>query len=249
LSNWFFRRRFLVLLAALLALLVIVPADWGTLAARMLAASLLTAVYVAGFVVVLTGPRYQRAGLLLGVPTLAGAWAEAVFPTDRSLLLDIAHHGVAILFLVFVTVVILRSVLRMRAVTTDDVAGALCGYLLVGAAFGHTYSLVEHLTPGSFRFDDISAASTWRPGQLQLHLTYFSFMTLTTVGYGDITPAGGTARGLATVEAVVGQFYIAVLIADLIGKRVALALTEQAADDVSRQPKSERVDDNQHPKT
>jgi hypothetical protein len=54
-------------------------------------------------------------------------------------------------------------------------------------------------------------------------LTYFSFVTLTTVGYGDITPAGDTARALAMIEAVAGQFYLAVLIAELVGKRLAQA--------------------------
>ena len=61
------------------------------------------------------------------------------------------------------------------------------------------------------------------------HLSYFSLVTLTTLGYGDITPLSHGTRGLAVVEAIMGQFYIAVLIGDLIGKRVATALGERDA--------------------
>jgi hypothetical protein len=94
--------------------------------------------------------------------------------------------------------------------------------------FGHGYSLVEALAPGSFRGGDFVTGPP-DPGRVHLTLTYFSFVTLTTVGYGDVAPAAGLARGLANVEAIVGQFYLAVLVADLIGKRVAQALSERAA--------------------
>jgi hypothetical protein len=58
-------------------------------------------------------------------------------------------------------------------------------------------------------------------GRQRSVLTYFSFITLTTLGYGDITPGSGAARGLAMVEAIMGQFYIAVLVAELVGRRVS----------------------------
>jgi hypothetical protein len=62
---------------------------------------------------------------------------------------------------------------------------------------------------------------------MHFQLTYFSFVTLTTVGYGDITPAREGPRGLAVVEAMVGQFYVAVLLGELIGKRVSHALEDR----------------------
>jgi hypothetical protein len=87
------------------------------------------------------------------------------------------------------------------------------------------YSLLEAVAPGSFRLRQDLATPVHDPERRQFLLTYFSPVTLTTVGYGDITPGSDPARGLAAVEAVLGQFYIAVLIAELIGKRVAQALS------------------------
>jgi voltage-gated potassium channel len=121
------------------------------------------------------------------------------------------------------TTVILEAVGQLAQVTADAVAGALCGYLLIGAGFGHAYALIEVLAPGSFVGTALSADPR-DPGRTHAVLTYFSVSTLTTVGYGDVTPASGVTRGLANVEAIVGQFYLAVVIADLIGKRVARQL-------------------------
>ena len=109
----------------------------------------------------------------------------------------------------------------------DVVAGALCGYLLIGVAFGHFYSLAELRIPGSFNGVDPHLSKP----QSHLALTYFSFATLTTVGYGDITPARPTVRSMAAAEAVIGQFYLAVLVADLVGKRIAQALSRDSSSD------------------
>jgi hypothetical protein len=224
---WSSRGRYVWLLAALLGLLVLVPADRAGVPERALTLVLLTAVYAAGLAVVLADARYRVVGFVLGVPALIGAWANLLSPAAAAALVLAAGHALSVVFLTFLAAVILRAVFRRRAVTTDDVAGALCGYLLIGAAFGHAFAAVESLAPGAFRGDPAFAAGPRDPGHVYLLLTYFSFVTLTTVGYGDITPATGLTRGLATVEAVVGQFYLAVLIGDLVGKRVSQALSGQ----------------------
>src|SRR5262249_51723566 len=94
---------------------------------------------------------------------------------------------------------------------------------LVALVFAHLYCLVEVATPHAF-----AASKTvplgWPdldPDRRQFLLVYFSLCTLTTVGYGDVTPATDLVRGLAVIEAVLGQFYLAVIIADLVGKRAA----------------------------
>jgi hypothetical protein len=218
------RRPFLWLLAALLCLLVLIPADRNTVGGRVLAGVLFTTAYLAGFAVVFKRPRQLTAGLLTGVPALVAVWAGIAVAPPPPLPLTVASHGLSILFLAVTTTVILKAVGQLAEVTTDAVAGALCGYLLVGVGFGHAYSLIEALEPGSFVGRDVAAS---RPDPARTHaiLTYFSVSTLTTVGYGDVTPATGVTRGLANVEAIVGQFYLAVVIADLIGKRVGSQLT------------------------
>jgi hypothetical protein len=132
---------------------------------------------------------------------------------------------VAAIFLSFTVATILRTVYREGQVSADSVFGAFCGYVLVGVAFGHLYGLSDLVAPGSFQAREEFVAQFQDPNRRHFLLTYFSLVTLTTVGYGDITPATDLARGLAAVEAIVGQFYIAVLVAELIGKRVAQALS------------------------
>src|SRR5262249_15823647 len=109
-------------------------------------------------------------------------------------------------------------------VKIDSVNGAFCGYLLIAVAFGHLYCALESLLPGSFRGPSDFAALMEDGVERRYQLTYFSAVTLPTLGYADVTPLKGPARGIAVVEAVLGQFYIAVLVAELVGKHVAQAL-------------------------
>ena len=94
----------------------------------------------------------------------------------------------AAVFLAFAVAVILKRIFQRQAIRTDDVIGALCGYLLAAVAWGNAYALVYVLWPESFRIADVIA---WRLGDWHLQrflFSYFSVMTLTTMGYGDITP-------------------------------------------------------------
>lgn len=230
--NWLSRRPFVWMLAALLCLLVLIPADRDTVGGRLLAGVLFTAAYLAGFAIVFRQPRHRIAGLLTGIPSLAAVWAGVAATPPTPLALTLAAHGLSILFLAVTATVILRTVFQLAEVTTDAVAGALCGYLLLGVAFGHAYSMIEILAPGSFLGGELVADRN-DSGRTHALLAYFSVSTLTTVGYGDVTPATSLTRGLSNVEAILGQFYLAVVIADLIGKRVAQALADRAADSTS----------------
>jgi voltage-gated potassium channel len=225
--DYLVRRPFVWMLAALLCLLVLIPADRNTVGGRLLAGVLFTAAYFAGFAIVFRRPRERFIGLMTGVPALAAVWAGVAATPPPPLPLAIAGHVLSLLFLALTTIVILTTVFRLSEVTTDAVAGALCGYLLLGVAFGHMYSLFELAAPGAFHGGGLAADGA-DPGTVHAVLTYFSVATLTTVGYGDVTPTTGATRGLANVEAIVGQFYLAVVVADLIGKRVAQALADRA---------------------
>ena len=101
------------------------------------------------------------------------------------------------------------------SVTTDKIFAAVCVYLLIGLAWTFAYALVDALNPHSFVA--LSAAGHEKYIIRVLELRYFSFMTLTTVGYGDIVPHSTAARTLAALEAIVGQIYLTVLVARLVG--------------------------------
>jgi amino acid transporter len=115
-----------------------------------------------------------------------------------------------IAFILFVTWVILRYIMTEREVTTDTVYGAVCAYILIGLVFAIAYGLLEMFEPGSFR-----GITTTDP-QLNWDFTYFSLVTMTTLGYGDITPVHELARSMATLQAITGQFYVAVLVARIV---------------------------------
>jgi Ion channel len=132
--------------------------------------------------------------------------------------LVIISHGSLVIVIVFFVVAILSYVLGSGRVTWDKIYGAICAYLLLGYAWTFAYSLIEELQPGSF----VSTMSTM-PADLVgrvMQLRYFSFVTLATVGYGDIVPHTPAARTMALLEAMLGQFYLVALIGRLIGLHI-----------------------------
>ena len=110
------------------------------------------------------------------------------------------------------------NVMRAHRPAGDRIVGAICVYLLIGLAWAKVYETLNTVAPGSFRFPPDTAWAA--PGPLRY--TYVSFITLATVGYGDVTPVTPLAGTLAWLEAVTGQLYLAITIARL----VALSLIE-----------------------
>jgi len=115
----------------------------------------------------------------------------------------------ALLFLAYTTYLLLNGVLRSRQVTGDVIAGALASYLMIGLTWAIAYGLVETMAPGS-----INAAGGARV-DLQT-LVYFSYITLMTIGYGDVTPVSAVARVLAVFEGVIGMAFTTIILATLV---------------------------------
>jgi len=155
--------------------------------------------------------------LLLVLPTLVVLWLAPVLGV-RSI--NAASLGIRFIFLMVVCVAILTRVVGDQVVTLETIAGAASAYLLFGVAWACLFGVVEHLYPGSFV---IPAA--WGPTAETIFesiapLIYFSFITLTTVGYGDIVVTSPVAANLAAAEAIMGQLYLAVLVARLVGLQI-----------------------------
>jgi len=125
----------------------------------------------------------------------------------------------AMVTLGILTGLVLEHVFRDGPITGDRVRGAVLAYLLLGLVWTFAYQLTHRLAPGSFRF----AEAAERPEVFMHSLGYFSFVTLTTVGYGDVTPLHPIARSLAVAEALIGQLYPAIL----IGRLVSLQITSR----------------------
>lgn len=114
-------------------------------------------------------------------------------------------------FLVLSTALAVRQVFASRLIELNNIVGAICVYLLLALTWALVYTLLNALVPESFSGDIEGSVHD----QL-LDFIYFSLVTLTSLGYGDITPVGATARALATLEVLVGQFYIAIMVAGLV---------------------------------
>lgn len=157
--------------------------------------------------------------IILGGLVLVLLYLSTVF---RHHVFTATHLGGQIFFLVYVIAVVTRVVFRAPIVDGNILCGAASIYLLIGVLSGFFYSLVDLYFPGSFTV--IPAGSV--PGSPPVHpdagwLIYFSFTTLTTVGFGDVLPSSEMARSLSVLEAVIGQILLVVMMARLVGLHVA----------------------------
>jgi len=150
------------------------------------------------------------AGVVLVAPGVIGEWLNFWQP---ELWIYVVSRGASLLFIGFVVVELLRFIVYAPRVDSEVLCAAVAGYLLSGVAWSLAYALVSHLDPSAFVFT-LSPTS----GQSMNGFTglYFSFITLSTVGYGDIVPVSEVARMLAMVEAMFGMFYTTLLIARLV---------------------------------
>jgi hypothetical protein len=146
----------------------------------------------------------------VGSVTLAVRWMAFFTPTFA---LQVWSGAWSIAATVVIALVLLAQVFRAGPVNSYRLQGAIAVYLLFGMGWAHAYHLAGLLNPGSFNTPagEIPSVLDW---------VYFSFVTLTTVGYGDITPMKPIARTLAMGEALTGQLYLAVLIARLVAIEV-----------------------------
>jgi hypothetical protein len=158
-------------------------------------------------------PRRITRKILGGIIIIAIAYRlmRLVFSTD--LLAGWNTLLSLVIVVVFVTF-ILRYVFKEGTVTWQRVEGAITAYMLIAVAFALGYLLISFFIPGAFKFPD----ETPRPGDSRSMyiFSYFSVVTLTTLGYGDIMPVHPFARTLAMIEAFVGQLYPAILLARLV---------------------------------
>ncbi len=154
-------------------------------------------------------------GIVLLVPALASRWtffwlqASALAPVSILFSLLFTGFNAGALF-VFIQ--------RRGSPSNDTVYGGICVYILLGYCFALVFMLLEILSPGSFYYAHSTPASI---AQIESQLVYFSYVTLTTLGFGDITPLTPPAKSLVMIEAVVGPMFVAVFIARLVGVRTS----------------------------
>lgn len=199
--------RFALLLGSLVLLLLLSPVLEGDAVGNLLLTALFTLVMLAA-VFAASGRRSTLSvALAFAIPWLYLSWLHPLWGLDSTFVVDsLLMAGLAL----FVLVLVLARVTGAARVGVDTICGAIAAYLLIGVVWAVCYGVIEALAPGSFGFTERELSTVWT------QLLYYSLVTLTTLGYGDITPVGGVARMWSALESVTGTLYLAVLIARLV---------------------------------
>jgi len=170
---------------------------------------------------------------VVGIVALAAIVLHWLAQNNPARGLAVADHFFSLFFLAGLTLVVLvRAFAAEGAVTADRVRGAVAAYLLFGVTFSVLYRLIEMTSPGAF---NPSPAA----GTVEEELAYFSFVTLTTLGYGDVTAVHPVARMFVVMEALIGQLYPATLLARLVSLELSTPRREKQLKFAPPQPNQE----------
>ena len=151
-------------------------------------------------------------GVLLAIVMLASLWLQYFYPNKGILAIGMIA---GVIFIAVVIANILRFMLKSEEINIEIIYAAILLYLLAALLWAFVYTFLELVDPASFNID------LSRPQGYLLVFQYFSFVTITTLGYGDITPVTEVAKAITVLEAVVGQLYLVVAVAWLVGRHVS----------------------------
>jgi hypothetical protein len=183
------------------------------------------------------GRGWRLFAFLLGLVAAALLWlAGVVVVSDASVVI---RHLFLAAFLGYVIWVMLRAIFDSRRVTFNTVCASLCIYLLLGHIWALAYSVVDVLDPAAFICTvDGGKSLSWRGvGEGDTGVLYFSFATLTTLGYGEFVPTSPVSRLLVITEAITGQLYLVVLVARLVGMHIVYSTGQE--EPRGREPRDE----------
>lgn len=207
--------RTIYLLGSLLALILLYPTiQHGPFAEKILL-MMNTITLVAGIYAVADNRRHVMIAVGLAVFQFGLALIALSLPREHALFRPVvmAESAAIVVFYSYAIMRVLGYVLRAESVTKDTLYGGLSVYLLLGIGWSAVYSTLEIAFPGSF---NLTKATTEVGAHGGLELIYFSFVTLTTLGYGDVTPITDRARSLAIFQTITGQLYLTVMVARLV---------------------------------
>lgn len=157
--------------------------------------------------------------LSIGIPMFISTWVGLFLP-QPSLILTFVNAVFSVGFFVFTASILFSFVFTSARVNGNVLYATVTIYMLIGGIFSSVYFLIESIFPGSFVLNSAVSSKT---AVGIVDLIYFSFVTLTTLGYGDITPVGAQVKIFAVVEAIIGVMYLAIIISRLVGLHIVHA--------------------------
>ena len=214
-------RRFLFLLISILLILILNPFLEGFSGLRVILEILFTLMLLAGAYAISQKAKVFFFSLFLLIPAMSFHWMTYVQDTGVHAMVSELFAGA---FFAYVAIIILASLFQETEVSMDLIMAAICVYLLMAFFWSSAFSVLEYFQPGSFQLSETT-------GNAFQDFTYFSFVTLTTLGYGDIVPLTPPAKTFSSIEAVMGQIYIATLVARLVAIHTAQSMRRKNDDD------------------
>ena len=221
-SQIIYKNRFLYLLIFIFILIAIQPLDAVIGNVGIVLEVLTTAILVSAIYTVSHKKFHFIFGLLLALPTLVSMWLTQIYKTTW---LALSGNFFGMIFFGFIIITILTLIFNRNEITRDLIAGAAAVYLLMAVVWTYAYQLIEIIQPGSFSFAQSQSSGSQAP------FLYYSFVTMTTLGYGDVTPSSTAAKSCAVLEAVVGQLYLVITVAWLVGVHISQSMEKKTKKD------------------
>jgi voltage-gated potassium channel len=217
-TRFYQENRFLIMLLALVGVILFHPMIDNIVHIQFLIEIFISLLFLSCILAVSFKKRHPIIAALLALPTFTIMWTSHFIDIGG---FEHVKNLFGMLFMLYLTILFLEHFFRQNEINREVIFGSLVVYLLMGLMWGYGYTLLEHLLPGSFTHP----ASL---SELNLDsLDYFSFVTMTTLGYGDIIPASDSARAMVMTQTVSGQVYLAVLVARLVGLNIAQELKKK----------------------
>jgi hypothetical protein len=217
----FHDHKHLVLLITLLIMCVVQPVAHGMLGGLVLFDVLLTLVLLGIFVLFFKQRNERIAALAIAIPGISIQWASYLIPPETRWLAEVLHHLLILIFLTLAVAIIIRGIFEENSVRHDHFLATVCGYIIAGVAFGNAYQIVDLFVPHAFSIKPEILSQMQSEHTRSFLFNYFSLSTLSGTGYGDITPVWPGVASLTWMEAIFGQFYIAIVVAQLIGLKLS----------------------------
>ena len=208
-------------LCALALLMFVSPFVEGLTNGPLIESLLMSLVLLTGAVAVGHQRHTRFIALALVAPALAGAWLNHWWPAEMPRAVFLCPGALAV---AFIMLQLFRFILTAPGVNSEVLCAAVANYIMLGLLFAFAYALAETFNPNAFIFQTPEITGHSMRGYSSI---YFSFVTLTTLGYGDIVPATNVVRMLTIMESTAGLFYMAILIARLVSLHSASDKNEE----------------------
>lgn len=206
--------KYTFLLSSLILMIILMPMSNNT-GDTFASTVVLSIIFIGSIYSIIQNKKFLFMSILLVIASFVINWLLELSPKS-----DVLHWMFLVqpLFFIYVTILIVLNILESKKITVDIIFGSVCGYLLIGVTWGLLFEFLVMMDPNAFSI----------PSQFitQSDVLYLSFTTISTLGYGDITPNAPIAKAFCVLESIIGLFYVSILVARL----VALQVTHSSRD-------------------